>query len=1188
MHTFSVLYNLHYRFVEQKTIYTYCGIVLVAINPYEDCSHLYGQEMIQVYRGVGKQVRGLDPHVYAVAEEAIFDMSEYGKNQSIIVSGESGAGKTVSAKFAMRYFAAVGSARSSSSLTGIEDRVLASNPIMEAIGNAKTIRNDNSSRFGKFIQINFTERFAIAGAEMKTYLLEKSRVVFQAQNERNYHVFYQMCAAKDDAMLKNLHLEDAVNYFYTGQGGHGRIAGVDDRADFAETTKAFGLLGINADQQKDIFRVLAGLLQLGNISFASGGDEIAVVEASMQQGIKRLCSDLYEIDSTALDTWLTVREIRAAGDTLRKPLNTSEAIASRDALAKVLYSAVFAWIVHKVNESLVEKAPTPSPRKQHVDPMSTATPATPTTSSKGNRFIGVLDIYGFETFDINSFEQFCINYANEKLQQQFNQHVFKLEQEEYEREEIAWVRIDFYDNQPCIDLIEDKLGLIDLLDEQCRMGRGTDVDWLNQLRSSVALKTKPHFELPKIQEPAFIVKHFAADVTYRVDGFLDKNKDTVSEQLLEVIKKSKFPFLREILGVEEQTATNGTGYSAVRVTNDSGPQKKQNKKTVSCQFRDSLRDLMMILGSTRPHYVRCIKPNDQKASFTFDPKRAIQQLRACGVLETVRISAAGYPSRWLYDDFGKRYRVLYPEGKAMWRDQPKKFAEKACAKWIDDHSKFALGKSKIFFRTGQVAQLERLRSETLAKSALVIQKIWRGYVARQRYLKIRASIRTIQAVGRAFLAYRRMKYIQMHRAAVCLQRRVRGWLARVKYVRARKTVLALQSLYRANLVRRRVQKLRYEQKAIIIQKYCRGWLVRRSQIEYKRKVIKVQSCVRRWLAKRRLRELKVEARSVGHLQKLNSGLENKIISLQLKLDQASLDNGKLVDQCADVEKLRVEVAHMTTLKGEMTSLKDKHDELEQEVERLATECDIKDAHLTEAQTKLEQMNIQLEQLTAQHEREMAALQAAVDGGRSAALQLSAAKDKLESQLENESRKREHAEQRVSLLSEQLMSNANLLAGSPGLSRVGSMRGSRSPIPLDLNQGTLGDKDELLLTIRQQRLITELTARNEHLAREREQLRSLMEANSQLADMERKTSLRLFEAQRVQELEVAYAKLKSELERLVEEKTSKGADKMNIQSLVDRTLEENDRLDISSESFGLWICGFLAGTAFWLFAKFSVA
>lgn len=333
----------------------------------------------------------------------------------------------------------------------------------------------------------------------------------------------------------------------------------------------------------------------------------------------------------------------------------------------------------------MEKAPTPSPRKHADTNLSIAAPSTPTTSTKGNRFIGVLDIYGFETFDVNSFEQFCINYANEKLQQQFNQHVFKLEQEEYEREEIAWVRIDFYDNQPCIDLIEDKLGLIDLLDEQCRMGRGTDVDWLNQLRSSTALKTKPHFALPKVQEPAFIVKHFAADVTYRVDGFLDKNKDTVSEQLLDVIKKSKVAFLREILGVDEQP-TNGTGYSGVRSgqsANDSGAPKKQSKKTVSCQFRDSLRDLMTILGSTRPHYVRCIKPNDEKASFTFDPKRAIQQLRACGVLETVRISAAGYPSRWPYDDFGRRYRVLYPEGKAMWRDQPKKFAEKACIKCIE-------------------------------------------------------------------------------------------------------------------------------------------------------------------------------------------------------------------------------------------------------------------------------------------------------------------------------------------------------------------------------------------------------------------------------------------------------------------------------------------------------------------------
>ncbi|VDP17627.1 unnamed protein product, partial [Onchocerca flexuosa] len=296
-----------------------------------------------------------------------------------------------------------------------------------------------------------------------------------------------------------------------------------------------------------------------------------------------------------------------------------KAVERRDALVKILYAAAFAWLVSKINEVLGEQMKN-------------------NKSKSTERFIGVLDIYGFETLEVNSFEQFCINYANEKLQQQFCQHVFKLEQSEYEQEEIDWIRIDFYDNQPCIDLIEGKPGIIDYLDEQCKIGHGTDRDWLEKLRICQSLKKTQHFQLSKIKNPTFIIKHFAADVIYNVDGFLAKNKDTVSEQLMTVMKESK--------------------------------------------FRDSLRELMAVLSTTRPHYVRCIKPNDEKLPFTFRPKRAIQQLRACGILETVRISAAGYPSRWIYEDFARRYRILYPE-KKLWLEEPKIFAEKACSKFLE-------------------------------------------------------------------------------------------------------------------------------------------------------------------------------------------------------------------------------------------------------------------------------------------------------------------------------------------------------------------------------------------------------------------------------------------------------------------------------------------------------------------------
>ncbi|KAK5970376.1 Nucleus accumbens-associated protein 1, partial [Trichostrongylus colubriformis] len=763
LHEPAVLHNLQVRFVEREVIYTYCGIVLVAINPYADCPYLYGEEVIQVYRGAGKQVRELDPHIYAVAEEAFFDLTEFKKCQSIIVSGESGAGKTVSAK----YFASIAGHRDGS--VGIEDKVLATNPIMEAIGNAKTIRNDNSSRFGKFIQINFDQKFTISGAEIKTYLLEKSRLVFQAQQERNYHIFYQLCAARDHPLLQDFALGPSDVYWYTAQGGDSRIPGVNDRDDFAQTVKALDLLGFDSEKQKSVFRILKGILLLGNIEFKGDGEHSTISPMNSTE-ISQLCTD-YKIDEAQLRLWLTVREIRAAGETVRKCLQPQEATRSRDALAKLIYAQLFSWFVGHFNDALMEKS-------QKI--------------SRQKSFIGVLDIYGFETFDVNSFEQFCINYANEKLQQQFNQHVFKLEQEEYEREELSWVRIDFHDNQLAIDLIEGRPGLIEFLNEQCKVVNGSDLEWLNQITTSAPLKQNVFLQIPRVRSTKFIVKHFAADVSYTVEGFMEKNKDVISKQLLELVSVSEFPLLREILG------------SAI-VFDDSGLTKQTVKKTVASQFRDSLRDLMAVLCTTRPHYVRCIKPNDMKERFHFEPKRAIQQLRACGVLETVRISATGFPSRWTYEEFGRRYRVLYPEGKAIWRDKPRMFAEKACHKCLEE-GKFALGKTKIFFRTGQVALLERVRVETLSVSAIIIQSCWRRFIARRKYLNLRKSLLTIQAATRAFIAVRRLFYLQMYRAAIVIQTSYRRYICEKRYNKLRCAVIAIQSHFRASRVRAYVQK----------------------------------------------------------------------------------------------------------------------------------------------------------------------------------------------------------------------------------------------------------------------------------------------------------------------------------------------------------------------------------------------
>ncbi|KAI6172704.1 hypothetical protein M3Y98_01003000 [Aphelenchoides besseyi] len=928
LHEPAVLNNLQYRFERLEKIYTYCGIVLVAINPYTDCSHFYGDDVIRVYQGQGKQVRGLVPHIFAIAEESFFDMREYGKNQAVIVSGESGAGKTVSAKFVMRYLTHVAGGQQVTDGGGIESRVLASNPVMEAIGNARTIRNDNSSRFGKFIQIHFTDRFNISGAEMKTYLLEKSRVVYQSQNERNYHIFYQMTAAREHSILQGLELDPATNFHYTNQGDAFEIPGVNDEEEFRRTISSLSMLGVDEDKQREIFRVLAGVLHLGNVGFVPANDQ-AQIDPSSANHVKILCSQLLEVDANALALWLSAREIRAGPETVRKPLNIQEAINNRDALSKLIYACVFNWIVDAINGSLSVSGANES--KRRADAMV--------------RFVGVLDIYGFETFDQNSFEQFCINYANEKLQQSFNQHVFKLEQAEYEREDIAWVRIDYYDNQACIDLIEARPGLIDYLDEQCKTGRGTDEGWLGQMQNCPKLKVSEHLQMPKINKGSFIVKHFASDVCYNIDGFLEKNKDTVNEQLLEVISKTKFKFLREVTG--DFLASSSTGV--------------KRKKTVAVQFRDSLKELITVLASTRPHYVRCIKPNDTKERFLFEPKRAIQQLRACGVLETVRISATGYPSRWSYEDFKQRYGVLLADRRNL---KLKEFAHQTCQKWLEAE-KFALGKTKIFFRTGQVALLEKLRYDTLADAAIRIQSYWRGFVQRRRYLELKNAIRTMQATCRAFMAYRRMKFLQMHRAAISMQSTVRGYLQRRRYERIRAAIIEIQSRYRAMIVRREFLKAKYERSALTIQRHYRGYLVRREQVKRMSRIVKVQSCVRRWLAKRRLRDLKQEARSVNYWQDLHRGLANKVIELQRRLDISVNECNVLKGLCADVSDLNARVIaqqiqiealqyektqteqSMQTLRERLQNEMEEKQLLQQERDKLKTEVEQNQWHITD-------------------------------------------------------------------------------------------------------------------------------------------------------------------------------------------------------------------------------------------------
>ncbi|CAB1318320.1 unnamed protein product [Coregonus sp. 'balchen'] len=926
LHEPAVLHNLKVRFLEPNHIYTYCGIVLVAINPYDQLQ-IYGEEVINAYSG--QNMGDMDPHIFAVAEEAYKQMARDERNQSIIVSGESGAGKTVSAKYAMRFFATVGG---SANDTNVEEKVLASSPIMEAIGNAKTTRNDNSSRFGKYIQIGFDRRYHIIGANMRTYLLEKSRVVFQAEDERNYHIFYQLCASTSLPEFKDLALTSAEEFIFTSQGENIFIEGVNDAEDFKKTREAFTLLGVKESNQSSIFRIIASILHLGNVEICSERDGDSCHISRNDPHLTHFCR-LLGVELEQMEHWLCHRKLVTTSETYVKNMSRKQAANARDALAKHIYAHMFDWIVEHVNKSL------------H-------------TSSKQHSFIGVLDIYGLET-------RVC--------------HVFKLEQEEYMKEQIPWTLIDFYDNQPCIDLIEAKLGILDLLDEECKVPKGTDQNWCQKLYDR--LSSSVHFQKPRMSNISFIIIHFADKVEYQCDGFLEKNRDTVYEEHINILKASKL--VADLFQDSNKDGSSSTSSSSkssrINVRSAKPTPKvpnKEHRKTVGHQFRSSLHLLMETLNATTPHYVRCIKPNDEKEAFSFDSRRAVQQLRACGVLETIRISAAGYPSRWTYPDFFNRYRVLMKKSDMTVGDK-KLVCRNLLETLVKDPDKFQFGKTKIFFRAGQVAYLEKLRADKFRSACIKIQKTVRGWLQRVRYQKIRKSAITLQRFGRGYMARRLAEHLRLTRTAVICQKQYRMVRERRDYLRVRQAIVTIQAFTRGMFTRRIFQEFLLHHKAMIIQKHVRGWLTRRKFRRARNAAITIQCAYRRMRAKRELKQLKIEARSAQHLKKLNTGMENKIVQLQRKMDDQTKDlktqNEQLVVAKAslgsEVNKLQKELETMRSRQGDGSQLTS----LREELEKLRAELQEAHAHRKKLEEEHSNEKMGLEQRVEELERENAML-----------------------------------------------------------------------------------------------------------------------------------------------------------------------------------------------------------------------
>ncbi|KAK3824514.1 MAG: P-loop containing nucleoside triphosphate hydrolase protein [Linnemannia gamsii] len=865
----AVLSNIKTRY-SHCNIYTYSGIVLIAANPFARVN-LYTQDIIQAYSG---RRRGeLEPHLFAIAEDAYRCMIRDEKNQTIVVSGESGAGKTVSAKFIMRYFATAddserGTDSSKTGMSETEEQILATNPIMEAFGNAKTTRNDNSSRFGKFTEIQFDKERNIIGAKIRTYLLERSRLVYQPELERNYHIFYQLVAGAPPSEKKSLDLQSIQQFHYLKQGGVATINGVDDAAEFEITQRALSTIGISVQAQWDIFRLLAALLHIGNIQVTGRNDAIISDEDTSLITASRILG----IPVSEFKKWLVKKQIVTRSEKIVSNLKPDQSLIIRDSVAKYIYSSLFDWLVNITNASLSSES----------------------IASQIHSFIGVLDIYGFEHFKKNSFEQFCINYANEKLQQEFNQHVFKLEQEEYVREKIDWKFIEFSDNQPCIEMIEGRLGVLSLLDEEARMPSGSDQGWCNKLFSQLGTdKYKKWFTKPRFSNSAFTISHYAHDVTYDCDGFLEKNRDTLPDELLNLIKNSDNEFLEEVLMT---SATLGAGGS---LTEDKRKSVINRKPTLGSIFKGSLIQLMDTISSTNVHYIRCLKPNEAKQPWAFDAPMVLGQLRACGVLETIRISCAGYPSRWSFPEFVERYYMLV--NSEHWGFDTQKMCSAILEATIKEADKYQVGLTKIFFRAGLLAYMEKLRTEKLNGYATLIQKNVRRFVAQRKYQRIRNAAITIQCFARKVIAQKAARSLRQERSAILLQTFLRGYVQRKKYVETRNHILRVQCLVRAKQARNAFQNMRETNGATKIQQIWRGTVARRQFQKEMHAIILVQSCIRRNKARKNLLALKAEARSVNHLKEVSYRLEGKVVELTRALDLAHQQNKTFDAQVASLE-----------------------------------------------------------------------------------------------------------------------------------------------------------------------------------------------------------------------------------------------------------------------------------------------
>uniref|UniRef100_A0A8C1P214 Myosin, heavy chain 9a, non-muscle n=1 Tax=Cyprinus carpio TaxID=7962 RepID=A0A8C1P214_CYPCA len=727
----SVLHNLRERYYS-GLIYTYSGLFCVVINPYKHLP-IYTEEIVEMYKG--KKRHEMPPHIYAITDTAYRSMMQDREDQSILCTGESGAGKTENTKKVIQYLAFVASSFKTKKDQGeLEKQLLQANPILEAFGNAKTVKNDNSSRFGKFIRINFDVTGYIVGANIETYLLEKSRAIRQAKVERTFHVFYYLLSGAGDKLRAELCLEDYNKYRFLSNGNV-TIPGQQDKELFAETVDAFRIMGIPEEEQTGLLKVVSAVLQLGNMSFKKerNSDQASMPDDTAAQKVCHLLG----MNVTDFTRAILMPRIKVGRDYVQKAQTQEQAEFAVEALAKAMYERLFRWLVMRINKALDK------------------------TKRQGASFLGILDIAGFEIFELNSFEQLCINYTNEKLQQLFNHTMFILEQEEYQREGIEWSFIDFgLDLQPCIELIEKPTGppgILALLDEECWFPKATDKSFVEKVVQELGSNSK--FQKPKkLKDDAdFCIIHYAGKVDYKATEWLMKNMDPLNDNVATLLNQSSDKFVSElwkdvdrIVGLDKVAGMAESLHGAVKT-------RKGMFRTVGQLYKEQLTNLMTTLRNTNPNFVRCIIPNHEKKAGKLVHHLVLEQLKCNGVLEGIRICRQGFPNRIVFQEFRQRYEILTPNAI------PKGFMDgkQACVLMIKalelDTNLFRIGQSKVFFRAGVLAHLEEERDLKITDVIITFQAVCRGYVARRAFAKRQQQLTAMRVIQRNCAAYLKLR-----------------------------------------------------------------------------------------------------------------------------------------------------------------------------------------------------------------------------------------------------------------------------------------------------------------------------------------------------------------------------------------------------------------------------------------------